>query len=237
MQQKLVPGVVGISTYVDFAYHRAMQIEACRIAGTSGPINQLRTITVALDFSLLLANLRDGRRGAAQAQVTEAIRTLAAAGASFVVVTSGTTSTLTGPAREETALPFLDLADAAWHEARAGAPVGLLATGYAVAGGLFQAAAARHGGKLVLPSAATAKRVDCVIFDELVCGRVTDDVVTTLTDAVRELAQLGAGSVILGNTDMSLATDKLAPGSPVPLVDASLAHARAAARAALSGVL
>lgn len=237
MNQKLVPGVVGISTYVDFAYHREMQLEACRLAGTRGPINQLRAVTVALDFNLLLENLRGGRRDAAEAQVTEAIRTLTAAGAGFIVITSGTTSTLAGPARQTVGLPFLDLAEAAMQEARAGAPVGLLATSFAVAGGLFQAAATRRSGKVILPSAETAVRLDRVIFDELVCGRVTDEGVQTLREAVVEVARSGAGSVILGNTDMSLATEKLAAGSPVPLVDGSLAHARAAARAALSGVV
>jgi aspartate racemase len=236
MEQKLVPGIVGISTYVDYVYHREMQRTACRLAGTSGPINQLRVVTVALDFNLLLANLRAGRRDAAEAQVTEAVVALGAAGAGFVVVTSGTTSTLTGEARKRVSIPFLDLADAALEETPDGA-VGLLATSYAVAGGLFQAAASARGRKVVLPSADTAARVDRVIFDELVSGNVTEGGLSTLRQAIAELAAAGAGSVILGNTDMSLATDALKPGTGVPLVDASLAHARAAARAALSGTV
>jgi aspartate/glutamate racemase len=126
LTQRLVPGVVGISTYVDHVYQREMQLTAVRAAGTTGPINQLRTVTVTLDFNLLVANLEAGRLGAAEEQVAVACRALEAAGADFLLVTSGTTSTLTARARERVAIPFLDLAGACWRDGRPAEPVGLL---------------------------------------------------------------------------------------------------------------
>jgi hypothetical protein len=57
LSQQLIPGIVGISTYVDYAYHQEMQLTAIAAAGTKGPINQLRTVTVTLDFNLLVSNL------------------------------------------------------------------------------------------------------------------------------------------------------------------------------------
>ena len=86
LSQHLVPGVVGISTYVDYVYQREMQLTAVGLAGTKGPINQLRTATVTLDFNLLVANLQDGRKDAAEEQVAVACRALEAAGVDFVVV-------------------------------------------------------------------------------------------------------------------------------------------------------
>jgi aspartate racemase len=233
--QKLVPGIVGISTYVDYAYQKEMQLAAVAAAGTDGPINQLRTVTVTLDFNLLVTNLRAGRRDAAEEQVAAAALSLQKAGADFIVVTSGTTSTLTARARERISIPFLDLAQACWKGKPLFSPIGLLATSYAAAGGLFQAAAQKHGAALLLPSPETAARVDQAIFGELICGVVSPAGLDTFAGAIDELVALGAASVILGNTDLTLAAEALQARSKIPLIDSTRAHARDAARAALSG--
>jgi aspartate racemase len=234
MQQKLVPGIVGISTYVDFAYQKAMQRAAAETGGADGPINQLRTITATLDFHLLIANLQAGKRAEAEAQVTEAIETLARAGAGFIVVTSGTTSTLAGPGRERTGLPLLDIAAACFRPKPLAAPVGLLATGYTAKAGQFDAAA---GTKLIVPKDKTQQRVDQAIFGDLVRGNPSRASVDVLREALAELATSGAKSIILGNTDLTLIADELRKTSPVPLIDSTTAHARDAARAALTGTL
>jgi aspartate racemase len=235
LTQRLVPGIVGISTYVDYAYHREMQLVAIDAAGTHGPINQLRSVTVTLDFNLLVLNLQAGRRGAAEEQVAAACRALEAAGADFVVVTSGTTSTLTTLARQQISIPFLDLAEACWRRARLPAKVGLLATRYATAGGLFQAAAQRHGAELVLPPEGLAGQIDQVIFGDLIRGDVSSECIRVLGAAIDQVQAAGAAAIILGNTDMTLAAEQLQKTAAVPLVDAARAHARDAAHAALTG--
>jgi aspartate racemase len=237
LSQRLVPGIVGISTYVDHVYQKEMQLAAVRAVGTKGPINQLRTVTVTLDFNMLVANLRAGRKEAAEEQVAVTAQALQAAGADFLVVTSGTTSTLTGRARARVSVPFLDLVEAAWKEASQPGPVGLLCTSYTTAAGIFQAAAERHGATLVLPSPRIAQRIDEVIFGELICGEVSDGCLRILRDAIAELVERGAVSIILGNTDMTLAADRLEQLTPAALIDSARAHARAASRAAVEGRL
>ena len=222
MAQVMVPGVIGISTYVDYAYHREMQLTARRLAGTDGPINQLRVVTATLDFHRLVTNVRAGRWEAAEEQVAEAAVALASGGADFVVVTSGTTSTLTGAARQRVQLAFLDLAESAWQEAGDARSVGLLATQRAAAGGIFQAAAERRGATLLLPRPTLAAEIDSLIFDELVRGEVTEAAVRTLREAVAELADAGAERVILGNTDMTLAVDRMGE-TAVPIIDGACA--------------
>lgn len=234
LRQKRVPGIVGISTYVDYAYQKELQLCALREAGGQGPIHQLRTACVTLDFNLLVENLRAGKRDAAEEQVTRTVEALAAAGADFIVVTSGTTSTLAGPAKKQVSLPFLDLGQAAWGEVpKAAGAVGILATGYAARGGIFQA----PGRSIVVPSEGLQREVDEAIFGELVRGEVSARVLRVLGSAIGDLEKQGAAAVILGNTDMTLAAEELAKAATVPLVDSALAHARAAARAALGGTL
>jgi aspartate racemase len=237
LSQRLVPGIVGISTYVDHVYQKEMQLTAVRAAGIKGPINQLRTVTVTLDFNMLVANLQTGRKEAAEEQVAVTTEALQAAGAHFIVVTSGTTSTLTGRARARVPVPFLDLAEAAWKEVSQAGPVGLLCTSYATAGGIFQAIANCHGATLVLPSPRTAHRLDEAIFGELIFGEVSETCVWVLRDAIAELVERGAVSIILGNTDMTLAADRLEQLTPAKLIDSARAHARAAAHVAVEGRL
>jgi aspartate racemase len=234
MQQKLVPGIVGISTYVDFAYQKAMQLAAAETGRADGPINQLRTVVATLDFHLLIENLRGDRRAEAEAQVTEAIETLARAGADFLVITSGTTSTLAGPGRERTGLPLLDIAAACFKPKPPVSPVGLLATGYTVKAGQFDTAA---GTKLIAPKDKTQQRVDQAIFGDLVRGNPTRASIDVFREALAELTAAGAKSIILGNTDLTLIAGELGKTSAVPLIDSTTAHARDAARAALTGTL
>jgi aspartate racemase len=235
LSQKLIPGIVGISTYVDYAYQREMQLTAVAAAGTVGPINQLRTVTATLDFNLLIANLQAGQPDAAEEQVAAACHALEKAGADFIVVTSGTTSTLTARARERVSIPFLDLAEACWRQAALAAPVGILSTRYAAVGGIFQDAAKRHGAALVMPSVDCAERVDQAIFGELVRGVVSETGLHVFHVAIEELVESGSTSVILGNTDLTLAADELQRRVNIPLIDAARAHARDAAHAALRG--
>jgi aspartate/glutamate racemase len=74
-----------------------------------------------------------------------------------------------------------------------------------------------------------------VIFGELICGEVSEACVRVLRDAIAELVEHGAVSIILGNTDMTLAADRLEQLSAAVLIDSARAHARAAARAAVEG--
>jgi aspartate racemase len=235
LRQQLTPGIVGISTYVDYVYQKEMQLTAIAAAGTNGPINQLRTVTVTLDFNLLVTNLQAGHRDAAEEQVAAAARALEMAGSDFIVVTSGTTSTLTARARQRVSIPFLDLAEACWKDAPPASPVGLLSTSYAAAGGIFQDAAKRHGASLLLPRPDTAALVDKAIFGELIRGVVSTAGLGIFRDAIEELAASGASSIILGNTDLTLAADELQTTTNLTLVDSARSHARDAARTALTG--
>ena len=235
LEQKLVPGVIGISTYVDYVYQKEMQLTAVAAAGTSGPINQLRTVTVTLDFNRLVTNLREGRKTEAEEQVAVAAQALAAAGSDFIVVTSGTTSTLIGRARETVSLPFLDIAEACLRETIPAGPIGLLCTSYTAAGGMFHAAAKRRGVTLIVSPADTAERVDQAIFGELVRGDASDSCLRVFHDAIEELSNLGATSILLGNTDLTLIAEVLQKRAAVPLIDSARAHAKNAACAALGG--
>lgn len=80
-----------------------------------------------------------------------------------------------------------------------------------------------------------AEQVDAIIFGELVLGKVSEVGIDVLVEAIGELAAQGARSIILGNTDMTLAAAALGARTDLAIVDAALAHARAGTHAALTG--
>ena len=112
--------------------------------------------------------------------------------------------------------------------------IGLLTTGYTVKAGQFDAAA---GAKMIVPKDKTQQRVDQAIFGDLVRGNPSQASIDVFREALAELAAAGAKSVILGNTDLTLVAAKLQKTSAVPLIDSTTAHARDAARAALTGAV
>ena len=114
-------------------------------------------------------------------------------------------------------------------------PIGLLATSYTVKAGQFDAAAKPHAAKIIVPAEKTMQRVDQAIFGDLVRGNPSRVSIDVFREALAELATAGAKSIILGNTDLTLVADELKKTGAVPLIDSTTAHARDAARAALTG--
>jgi aspartate racemase len=112
-----------------------------------------------------------------------------------------------------------------------------LATSYTVKAGQFEAAAKPHGARIIVPKDKTMQRVDQAIFGDLVRGNPSRAALDVFREALAELAASGAKSIILGNTDLTLIADDLRKTSAVPLIDSTTAHARDAARAALTGTL
>jgi aspartate/glutamate racemase len=103
-----------------------------------------------------------------------------------------------------------------------------------VKAGQFDAAAR---AKMVVPKDKTQQRVDQAIFGDLVRGNPSRASIDIFREALAELASASTKSIILGNTDLTLVAAELQKTSAVPLIDSTTAHARAAARAAISGTL
>ncbi|MFE7506178.1 aspartate/glutamate racemase family protein [Promicromonospora sp. NPDC057488] len=166
-------------------------------------------------------------------------RRLARAGAGLLVLPCNTAQAFAGPVAAATPVPLLTAVDTtvsavcdtlSGHPLGPGGPaqaVGLLATEGTVASGVYAEAFGARGVKTLVPDAAGQAAVTALIYDGVKAGRGGD--LTALAAVVADLRSRGAGAVVLGCTELSVAAqatpaDRL-PG--VPLVDSLDALARA----------
>jgi aspartate racemase len=101
----------------------------------------------------------------------------------------------------------------------------------------YQLAAERQGMCVLSPSRPLADRIERLIFEELIAGKTSKAAFQAIRDAAFEFAAEGAECVILGCTDFVHLNDGSLSNTALPLIDSTVLHAQAAARAALDGCI
>jgi aspartate racemase len=166
-------------------------------------------------------------------------RRLARAGASFLVLTCNTAHAFADAITAATPIPLLSAVDVtvaavlstdAWSGRLSGArpeAVGLLATEGTIASGVYLDAFSSRGVKTLVPDVAGQATVTSLIYDGVKAGRAGD--LTALRSVVDDLRSRGAGAIVLGCTELSVAAEAT-PAHLLPdvvLVDALDELARA----------
>ena len=235
--QRWTPGLVGMATPADCAYLRVMQNYSTVPLAGGLAVNRLRAIYFALDFATFVENIKAGAWAKAEQQISNAAQSLKAAGADFLVVTSNTGATLAGPAKAQTELPILDIVAVALAEVRrlGFSRAGLLSTIRTDHARSYQLAAEKRGVSVLSPSRSLAERIERLIFEELIAGKTSKAAFQAIRDAASAFAAEGAECVILGCTDFVHLNDGSLSNAALPLIDTTVLHAQAAARAALEG--
>lgn len=134
-------------------------------------------------------------------------RRLEAFGVRFLVMPCNTAHYFTQQVLDAITVPFLSIVDVTVSAARRRAPdaraVGLLATAGTVASRVYHEAFARQGLDVVTPDADDQRLVNEVIYDQVKAGRPSDP--DTLRAVAGRLGDRGAGVVVLGCTELSVA--------------------------------
>lgn len=164
-------------------------------------------------------------------------RRLAGLGADFLVLPCNTAHAFAGAVAAATSAPLLTAVDAAvsavcdaWTDRFSGSrpeAVGLLATEGTIESGVYLDAFSAHGVKTLVPDVAGQASVTALIYDGVKAGRGGD--LTALAGVVADLRSRGAGAVVLGCTELSVAAEATPPDRlpGVVLVDALDELARA----------
>lgn len=234
--QRLIPGLVGMATPANAVYLRALQ-SADAEAQPEASLNRLQVVLFELDFAQFVEHVRSRQWQECERRIAAAARSLRAAGAGFLVITSNTGSTFAGLAREETGLPVLDIVDVSLARLQAAGcrRAGLLSTQRTLQSGVYQAAARARDVEILAPAESVMAEVERVIFQELIYGRVTTAGLSALIAAAQEFERQSADSLLLACTDMTHLAEALAKPVPLQVFDTTVLHAAAAARAARSG--
>jgi aspartate racemase len=157
------------------------------------------------------------------------------AGADFVICPDNTAHQAVDLIRERSSLPWLHIADeVAAVAAHAGYDkLMVLGTRYLMEGPVYPRALQERGIDYCVPEPVDRKRMNELIFDELVYGRLLDATRTYVSTLIESGRSRGADAVVLGCTEIPLLIG--AADSVLPVLDSTRILARAALRAA-SGV-
>lgn len=152
------------------------------------------------------------------------------AGADFLICPDNTVHQGLDLVREKSPAPWIHIAEEVAHEAvrRGFRCVGILGTQFLMEGPVYPLHLARAGIECKPPAAEHRRRINDIIYQELVRARFTPASVAYFRRVIDELARAGCDAVALACTEIPLLVTEAA----LPLLDSTRILARAALREA-----
>jgi aspartate racemase len=157
---------------------------------------------------------------------------LAAVGAQLLVCPDNTLHQALDLVRSDSPVPWLHIAEevAALATNRRFTRLGILGTRYLMEGPVYPSKLLAKGIQSQIPDAGDRRRINEIIFDELVYGRSEERSRRYFQDVIRSLAGVGCEAVVLGCTEIPLLITDV--DSSLPILDSTRILARAALREA-----
>lgn len=223
----------GMSWESTAAYYRLINQD---VRARLGPLRSAELLLYSVDFGPIERLQREGRWDDAAELLAGAARRLAAGGAECLVLCTNTMHKVADRIEAAVPLPLLHIADAVGAAAvaeRLGC-VGLLATAYTMEQPFLKdRLAQRFGLEVLVPDAGAREIVHRIIYDELCAGVVRDQSRQAYRAVIEALVGRGARAIVLGCTEIALLVGQ--EDAPVPVLDTTALHARAAVDFALGG--
>jgi amino-acid racemase len=223
-------GVIGGMSWESTAEYLRRLNEGVR--ARLGGLHSARLRVATVDFAPIERMQADGDWAAAGAVLADEARSLAAAGAAFVLIATNTMHKVYDQVAAAVPIPVLHLGDVTAEAVLdAGLTrVGLLATRYTMEQAFYRDRLAAHGVETIVPDAAGRAEVQRIIYDELCVGRVEPSSRDRLLDIARSLT--GAEGLVLGCTELELSVGP--EHLDLPVFPTTALHCAAALDLALS---
>jgi aspartate racemase len=211
-------------------YQRLNQLVAERLGG----LHSAKLLLYSVDFDEIQALQHAGDWAACGRIFEDIARRLQRGGAEGLIICANTMHLLADEVEKAAALPLIRVTGAVAAAAKVQdiENLALLGTRFTMEKPFYREALERQGLTVSVPDDEERAELHRIIYDELCLGVVKPESKGYFYKVVRRLAQQGAGGAILGCTEFSLFAD--ASASPVPLLDSTELHARAAVEWMLS---
>lgn len=222
-------GIVAVSAEGAALCYRTICVEGAAIFGRHNhPEVTMHTLALAAHMQHIDA----GRWEDEARLLLESAHKVAAAGADFLICPDNTAHQAVDLIRQHAPIPWLHIAEevAAVARQRGYRSVGVLGTRYLMEGPVYPKRFDDSGLGHVIPERDDRERINQVIFDELVYGRLEDETRAEFVRIIAKLKQQGCDAVALACTEIPLLIDDR--NSPLPTLDSTRILARAALRAA-----
>jgi aspartate racemase len=223
-------GIVAVSAEGAALCYRTFCIEGAeRLGPHAHPEVSLHTFPLAA----YMEHANAGRWDLAGELLLASAGKLAGAGAQLLICPDNTLHQALDLVRERSPLPWLHIAEEVARAARERGfrKVGVLGTKLLMEGPVYARPLAEAGIERVIPSEEDRAKIDGIIFDELVYGRLESVSRRFFGRVIRRLQKVGCDAVALSCTEIPLLIG--AADSPLPLLDSTRTLARAALREAV----
>ena len=198
-----------------------------------GPLRSAQLLMYSVDFGPVEQAQHAGRWDEAARILIDAAQRLQDGGAECLVLCTNTMHKVAEQIQAATAVPFLHIADPTAQAALAAGTlnVGLLGTAFTMEQEFLKSRLSQQGLNVLVPDAQERQAVHRIIYEELCVGVISDASRRVYQQVIESLRARGAQAIILGCTEIGLL---LKPEhSPLPLLDTTELHARAAVDFAL----
>ena len=199
-----------------------------------GGFHSAKLVLVSVDFHEIEELQRAGDWDGAAAILSQAAKSLEAAGADFIVICTNTMHKVAPTIERAVKLPIFHIADPTAEEIKRQGiqTIGLLGTRFTMEQDFYkERLRSRHGLEVVIPNREDMDIIHRIIYHELCLGKVEDASRQEYRRIMAQLVAQGAQGIILGCTEISLLVG--AADASVPLFDTTGLHASKAAEFAL----
>ena len=205
-------------------YQRINQLVAQRLGG----LHSAKMLMYSVDFDEIQELQHQDDWAACGRIFIDIAQRLEAGGAEGLVICANTMHILAEEIGEAVSIPILHIAEATAAAALDADvdSVALLGTRFTMEKDFYRRGLEAHGLRVLIPDEAERLELHRIIYEELCKGIVDADSKRTFYDVVDRLAKAGAKSAALACTEFTLIADQ--GRSPVPLLDTTELHARAA---------
>jgi aspartate racemase len=224
-------GIVAVSAEGAALCYRTFCVEGAELLGPHRhPEVSLHTFPLA-DY-MAPANAGDWAR--AGGLLLESASKLASVGAQLLICPDNTLHQALDLVRKRSPLPWLHIAEEVARAARERGfrRVGVLGTKLLMEGPVYAGPLMEAGIERVIPNHEDRMKIDSIIFDELVYGRLESVSRRFFGRVIRRLQKAGCDAVALSCTEIPLLVGEA--DSPLPVLDSTRMLARAALREAVA---
>ena len=222
-------GIVAVSAEGAALCYRTICAEAAAIFG---PHNHPEVTMHTVALARHMEHIDAGRWEDEARLLLESAHKLAEAGADFLICPDNTAHQAVDLIRQRSPIPWLHIAEevAAVAQERRYRAVGVLGTRYLMEGPVYPKRFHAHGLGHLIPDREDRERINQIIFDELVYGRLEDRARAEFVTIIAKLKRQGCDAVALSCTEIPLLIED--QNSPLPTLDTTRILARAALREA-----
>ena len=222
-------GIVAVSAEGAALCYRTICAEAAAIFG---PHNHPEVTMHTVALARHMENIDAGRWEDEAHLLLESAHKLAQAGADFLICPDNTAHQAVDLIRQRTPIPWLHIAEevVAVARERGYRAVGVLGTRCLMEGPVYPKRFQDHGLGHMIPDREDRERINQIIFDELVYGRLEERARAEFVSIIAKLKKRGCDAVALSCTEIPLLIEDR--DSPLPTLDSTRILARAALREA-----